>query len=377
MVRLSPRAQLRRHAFHQTLGPRATLPAVLRRLGYVQADPIQAPARAQDLILVQRVEGYRAGELERRYSKLDCAEERLHNYGFVTGAVRRLLHPRPRAVAHAAWKTSAPMVARVRAVVEELGEAHPRAVEGVLGRSSSVNFWGGKSSDTTRALELLHFLGDLRVLRREKGVRVYGMAPPEPEPLDLATRADGILALLLRQYAPLPEVSLRYLLRLSVYGNPDLKVALQEAVRRAPLRSLELDGVRYLWPDGEPALEEAPREVRLLAPFDPLVWDRQRFEQLHGWAYRFEAYTPESQRRFGYYALPLCWGDAVIGWANLRREGEELHAELGFAGKKPGSRAFDRALEEELERLRVFLVEPRVTPPGAGGARARSAARRG
>ena len=356
MTRLSPREQLRRHAFHQTLGPRFTLPEALRRLGYVQADPIQAPARAQDLILMQRVEEYRSGELERRYSQLDCAEERLHNYGFVTGAVRRLLHPRPRTVRHAAWQASAAMLDKVRAVVEELGEAHPRAVEGVLGRGSSVNFWGGKSSDTTKALELLHFLGDLRVIRREKGVRVYGLAPPEQEVLEATTRAEGIVDLLLRQYAPLPEVSLRYLLRLSVYGAPDLKAPLREALRRAPLRSLDLDGVPYVWPEEEPPREEVPREVRLLTPFDPLVWDRRRFEQLHGWAYRFEAYTPEKQRRFGYYALPLGWGDQVIGWANLRREGDELHAELGFAEKKPRDRAFSRSLDEELERHRVFLA---------------------
>jgi len=45
--------------------------------------------------------------------------------------------------------------------------------------------------------------------------------------------------------------------------------------------------------------------VRSLAPFDPLVLDRRRFEHLWGWAYRFEAYTPLVQRRFGYYAMPV------------------------------------------------------------------------
>ena len=51
-------------------------------------------------------------------------------------------------------------------------------------------------------------------------------------------------------------------------------------------------------------------EVRLLAPFDPVVWDRRRFEVFWGWAYRFEAYTPAPKRVRGYYALPLMWGDA-------------------------------------------------------------------
>ena len=56
--------------------------------------------------------------------------------------------------------------------------------------------------------------------------------------------------------------------------------------------------------------------MRLLAPFDPIVWDRRRFELLWGWTYRFEAYTPAPKRTLGYYALPLLWRDAVIGWAN-------------------------------------------------------------
>ena len=55
----------------------------------------------------------------------------------------------------------------------------------------------------------------------------------------------------------------------------------------------------------------------LLSPFDPIVWDRRRFELFWGWAYRFEAYTPAPQRVRGYYALPLLWRDQVIGWGNL------------------------------------------------------------
>ena len=60
-----------------------------------------------------------------------------------------------------------------------------------------------------------------------------------------------------------------------------------------------------------------PDVVRLLAPFDPVVWDRRRFELLWGWAYRFEAYTPVSQRKLGYLALPLLWRDRVVGWGNV------------------------------------------------------------
>ncbi len=69
--------------------------------------------------------------------------------------------------------------------------------------------------------------------------------------------------------------------------------------------------------------------MRLLAPFDPVVWDRRRFELLWGWAYRFEAYTPAPKRIRGYYAMPLLWRDQVIGWGNLAVQDGALQTELG------------------------------------------------
>ena len=100
----------------------------------------------------------------------------------------------------------------------------------------------------------------------------------------------------------------------------------------------------------------------MLAPFDPVVWDRRRFEQLWGWAYRFEAYTPEAKRTFGYYALPLLWRDQVIGWANVRTAGGEVAAQCGYvASRAPRDRGFRTALEAELEAMRAFLAGPRRT----------------
>ena len=96
--------------------------------------------------------------------------------------------------------------------------------------------------------------------------------------------------------------------------------------------------------------------VRLLAPFDPVVWDRRRFELFWGWAYRFEAYTPAHKRQRGYYALPLLWRDRVIGWGNVSVKNGALQSDFGYVdAQPPGDRAFTRALEAELDRIRVFL----------------------
>jgi uncharacterized protein len=75
-----------------------------------------------------------------------------------------------------------------------------------------------------------------------------------------------------------------------------------------------------------------------------------------GWAYRFEAYTPVPERKLGYYALPLLWRDRVIGWGNVSLKNRTLQSDFGYiASHPPHSRAFRRALEGELDRLRVFL----------------------
>ena len=96
--------------------------------------------------------------------------------------------------------------------------------------------------------------------------------------------------------------------------------------------------------------------VRLLAPFDPVVWDRRRFEILWGWAYRFEAYTPVPKRKLGYYALPLLWRDRVIGWGNVSVKDGTLQSDFGYvASRPPRDRVFRRALEEELAAIALFL----------------------
>ena len=101
---------------------------------------------------------------------------------------------------------------------------------------------------------------------------------------------------------------------------------------------------------------KAPEGVRLLAPFDPVVWDRDRFERLWGWAYRFEAYTPPAQRVRGYYAMPLLWRDQVIGWGNISVVGGTLRTELGHvSGGAPQDPAFHSALQAELASFAAFL----------------------
>src|SRR4051795_8315049 len=84
---------MRRFTVARSLFPPTTLKRALDRMGFVQADPIRAPARAQDLILRHRVKGYRAGDLDRRYQEMGIEEDDLYAYGFLRRDLWSLLHP--------------------------------------------------------------------------------------------------------------------------------------------------------------------------------------------------------------------------------------------------------------------------------------------
>src|SRR5690606_29839157 len=128
---------------------------------------------------------------------------------------------------------------------------------------------------------------------------------------------------------------------------------------RQQLQRGRVAGLDWLWPLDERADSrrwKAGPQVRLLTPFEPLVWDRRRFELCWGWAYRVEAYTPAPRRKLGYYALPLLWRDRVLGWGNLSVAEGALRAQLHYVdGHAPRDPAFEHALEQELARMRVFL----------------------
>ncbi len=354
--------QLRRHAVARTLFPPTTLPKAIERLGFVQADPIRAPARAQDLTLRHRVKGYRAGDLERRYPRLRIEEDFFVNYGFLPRATQALMHPREPRVAWSKerWRQADAVLEYVR----DRGVVHPRDVDAHFAHGKVKNWFGGSSNATTQLLDGMHYRGLVRIAGRAGGVRLYAAAPSHEPAEDPAAALDALVDVVVRKYAPLPERTLGQLLSYLGNGAPQWVGGRREALARAKQRlsSATVDGVRWYWPADESPASRRYRfdgEVRLLAPFDPIVWDRLRFELLWGWAYRFEAYTPAAKRVRGYYALPLLWRDRVIGWGNVTVKDDRLSMELGYvAGGPPDEAEFAVALEAERERMLRFLSLP-------------------
>jgi uncharacterized protein YcaQ len=362
---------LRRLTVGQSLFPPTTLRRALHHMQFVQADPIRAPARAQDLILRHRVERYRAGDLERRYaglgkSALGVEEDFFINYGFVTRELQVWMHPRAACRVPIGSNLPWPGGRRKRAqqlldFVRERGIVHPQEVDKHFSHGKVKNYWGGNSNATTHLLDALHYEGLLRVVRRDSGIRIYTVHEHGPAPADIAARharLDNLADAAIRLYAPLPLRSLRTLLLRLRLATPQWEREIAAVIERAKQRLAHqnISGIDWYWPAEWSAKRTAPdNTVRLLAPFDPVVWDRHRFELLWGWVYRFEAYTPAAKRIRGYYALPLLWRDQVIGWANLSAKDGELKSDFGYVKSAPRDQVFRRELEGELDRVQFFL----------------------
>ncbi len=379
---------LRALAVRRSLAPAPSLQGAIDRLGFVQMDPLRVPARAQDLILRHRAPRVRAGSLEARYPALDVEEDVLYAYGVVPRSIWALLHPR--LAAGDAPYAPAGLEREVLAFVREHAPphaVHPSTVAAALGAVRERNAWGGQSRATTRALERLHYWGLLRVARRVRGVRCYAPAatpPPAAGRPDAHERLARLTLLAAGLFAPVPEATLREVVALMRrYAAPHLgrgdtdrdpagrrRALLDGLLADGRLQAATIDGLRYLWPA---AVRETARDggarARILAPFDPVVWDRRRFAHLWGWPYRFEAYTPAPRRRYAHYAMPLLWRDDAIGWVTASTPHDVLDVQAHFVRGRPADRAFARAFDAEVERLRAFLS------PNVGASASRAPAR--
>jgi uncharacterized protein len=370
-------------------GPEAVLD-VIDRLGSVQFDPIAVAGRNHDLVLHARVAGYDPAWCDLLYERREIVES--YNKGL--SFVRTSEFPWFRG---GFTRRSAALIADNASVAERVLE-RVRA-EGPL---SSLDFerergtttdWFGMPTNVVRAvLEASTVTGVLGLARRDGNRRYY----------DLIERR--VPSEVLAREVPLTE-QLRYKLlsRHRAHGlvgaagvgdiftglgpaRPDPRVpgypgriALREQlVADGELVPVEIEGVRgkrFVLPDETELLEappEPPPSVAFLPPFDPLVWDRPLLAQLFGFDYVWELFHPPERRRWGWYVLPILFGDRFVGRIEPRIDRDDgcvrvlnLWWEDGFVPRRA-----DGFVEAMRDALRAYLDFARVSriewPPSLG-----------
>ena len=252
-----------------------------------------------------------------------------------------------------------------------------------------AGWWGWKPQKAV--LEYLWHTGALGVTRRVQFQKVYDLlervlpdATAAPAPTAEATCDWACRSALARLgVATAGEIAGFW----HAVPLADVKRWCATAVARREIvavRSATEDGSRpraaWALPDWERRAARAPEppaRIRLLAPFDPLVWDRRRTRALFGFEYAFEAFTPAARRQYGYYVLPVLEGGRLVGRADPEREGGTLR--LRRVWWEPGIRptaARLRALNAAVERLATCCnLQTQPTPRRTRRGAVRSVAR--
>ena len=351
---------LRRYAISRSLFKPTTLPKAIARLGFVQADPIRAPARAQDLTLRHRVIDYRAGDLERRYPRLPIEEDFFVNYGFVPRELHALMHPR---TARQPWTKARWKKAHDGAGVRARARRRASARGGRALRARQGDELVRRLEQRVDAAARRHALPRAAAHRAPRR-RHPALCPREatPTPADVR-RGDGRAGRRHRRTSTRRcrratcrssscSCARRAALARGAQGRAGARQGAAAAARRSTAST-------WYWPAGErPALapHRVTDDVRLFSPFDPVVWDRQRFEIFWGWPI---ASRPTRRRRNACAATTRCrcCGATRSSAGEICRSSTgRLVPSLGYVrGRAPREPAFKRALEAELARMTMFL----------------------
>jgi hypothetical protein len=364
----------------------ASVAKLIERMGFVQVDSIQRVERAHHLILGARLDGYRPKLLETlAFDKRRIFEHWTHDAAYIPVSLfphwKLRFERREKQIRGRRWfKTRLganpdATIARVHARIVREGPLRARDFERGAARPSE-GWWDWTPEKT--ALEVLWHTGRLAIAGRDRFDKVYDLvervlpdahaapAPPHAETVEWAC-----LSALERLGAATPSEIGRFWAavtpgeaaawcRQALARHRAVSVTLGSANGAKPRPGLALPD----WESRARRAPEPPADLRLLAPFDPVLRDRSRLERLFGFDYRFEAFTPAAKRRYGYYVLPILEGDRFVGRLDPRRDRERDALVVDGVWWEPGvrptaarKRALARALEKLAARIGATTVE--------------------
>jgi len=358
---------------------------VVDRLGVVQIDSVNVLCRSHYLPFFSRLGPYDTALLDRaaHRSPRRMVEYWAHEASFVAPGTHRFLRWRMDRAAHDAWGSIAriaderpELLDQVLAHVAGHGPVTARALEAALAPDQvrSKDNWGWNWSDVKRACEHLFFAGELSAAGRNSAFeRRYDLTervlPPAVSALPVPDDADAVRELVrisARALGVATEPSLRDYFRLRAAPSRQAVAELVEAGELEPVRVRGWAQRRpaYRWP-GTPAPRVDARA--LLTPFDPLIWHRDRTQEIFGVTVRLEFYVPKEKRVHGYYVLPFLLGEDIVGRVDLKADRERRVLRVEAAWAEPG--APPRTAEElaqELWEMAGWLALDDVVVAGRG-----------
>jgi uncharacterized protein len=363
---------------------------VVRRLGSIQFDPLAVAGRSHDLVLHARVADYDSRWCDELYERRAIFEAYNKGLSFVPTSefpwFRGILSRQP-------GQTIAENAEVAERVLERIRTEGPLSALDFQRESGTTTDWFGMPTNAVRAvLEAYAVTGVLGLERREGSRRYYDLLerllPADCLTVDIPLheqmrhkllsryRAHGLLGVGgsgdifggIGPAQPHPRLP----------GYPGRNALRRELVDGGELVSVEVEGVRgkrFVISKDVDLLQSPPApppSVALLSPFDPLVWDRGLVRSLFDFDYVWELFVPPAKRRWGWYVLPICFRDRLVGRLEPRIDREsgrvqvlDLWWEDGFAPRR--AEGFVDAMREALRAYLRFASANRLDwPPHLG-----------
>jgi uncharacterized protein YcaQ len=363
-----------------------SLYALILKLGYVQIDSIRTVERAHHLILAARLSTYRPPLLERLLERDRLLFEHwTHDACAIPVPFLRQWQPRyeryrRRVLQHPWWLERIgpdPMrtIDEVRQRLRAEGALLVRDFEDEREEKQEAGWWGWRPQKA--ALEYLWRTGEVAIAGRSSFHKIYDLSErvfpelpdlPAPSPREHRDWACGEALERLGVATPreisafwssIPIEEARAWCVEATASGEAAEVQVEPADGSAPYRAFAVAD----WEARAAAAPEPPRQLRILAPFDPILRDRKRSLRLFGFDFRFEAFVPAAKRQFGYYVMPLLAGDRLVGRIDPKFHRDRGELAVRAVWWEPHQRGRPAALEAAVARLARFVGAERFTLP--------------
>lgn len=334
--------------------PVADIGTALAHHGYIQIDPINVTGRMHDLILRNRVRDYREGGLMRHLHGEDRplpAKQRTafeHHLPFANTLVAFPLDAWPYLLAvmrsrqHRAGAWSGRLSPRQKELMPqllaEITARGPLSSEDFTDTGRSRHVWG-RATQAKATLQKLFFHGRLLIARRGEGNRRYYDLPERVLPAAVLARPEAK-----KKEAARWEALLKLQQRRLVLLKRQELALVEDLVQ-----PIKIDGLPLLHclRSDLPQLDlstlnpQLSTQVMLLAPLDPLIYDRRVTSALWDFDYTWEVYTPPAKRKRGYYALPILAGTEIVGHVDPKANREQRRLRIMARSVRRGHKITD------------------------------------